>query len=264
MAAGALGVLFAAGLGLVVWRRRVRKALLGSLLAVSLVGCGGRGGEEVEAAESPLEPGPPVLACFGNELLFGRDDLDAPATAEQGAGPEAEGLRAVLGGGEELGGYPARGWRELARTEAEVLFATGEPPEDLLGLVLERRGEAWVFRSSGGCVPEVVRDGLARAEWRLAAGAPAPGPASEVVEVEVTERACAGGQSSEARVVGPEVAYGVDAVVVTFFVEPLPPGDVTCQGNPSSLRSVRLSESLGDRSLLDGGVYPPTAPSTEG
>ena len=35
---------------------------------------------------------------------------------------------------------------------------------------------------------------------------------------------------------------------------------VTCPGNPASRVVVQLREPLGDRQLLDGGVFPPSEP----
>ncbi len=75
----------------------------------------------------------------------------------------------------------------------------------------------------------------------------------------VTERACAGGQSSEGRVVGPEITYADDTVTVTFGVRPRG-GAQTCPSNPPTAVAVTLSEPLGDRRLLDGGSDPPREP----
>ncbi len=78
------------------------------------------------------------------------------------------------------------------------------------------------------------------------------------------ERECASGQSSESRVQPAEVDTVRGAVLVRFFVEPLPPADQTCQGNPATRVTVVLGEPLGDRALLDSGWYPPREPSLDG
>ncbi len=75
----------------------------------------------------------------------------------------------------------------------------------------------------------------------------------------MTERSCASGQSSEGRVEDPLIVYRDDAVIVTFFVEPLDGGQ-ECPGNPPAAVDVELGEPLGDRLLLDGGVWPPREP----
>jgi hypothetical protein len=71
---------------------------------------------------------------------------------------------------------------------------------------------------------------------------------------------CASGQSSQDRIVGPEISYAADRVVVTFAVRP-PPGEAQdCQGNPATAVTVTLNEPLGDRRLVDGGAEPPREP----
>jgi hypothetical protein len=72
----------------------------------------------------------------------------------------------------------------------------------------------------------------------------------------VTERACASGQSSEDRIVGPDIHVSSEAVVVTFKVRQLM-GAQACPGNPPTRVTVTLPEPLGDRDLLDGGREPP-------
>jgi hypothetical protein len=76
----------------------------------------------------------------------------------------------------------------------------------------------------------------------------------------VNEEACAGGRSSDGRIVGPQVDYVDDtSVIVTFAVRPLD-GFQECPSNPSTPVTVRLEEPLGDRRLLDGGREPPSEP----
>jgi hypothetical protein len=53
-------------------------------------------------------------------------------------------------------------------------------------------------------------------------------------------------------------------VTITIGVRPLEvaPGTLlNCGGPPGTPASVRLSEPLGDRTLLDGGRVPPAPPS---
>ena len=76
----------------------------------------------------------------------------------------------------------------------------------------------------------------------------------------VTENACAGGQSSVGRVVGPDISYSDEAVTVTFNVRGSG-GMNTCPSNPATPVVVRLGEPLGDRVLLDGGTDPPREPT---
>jgi hypothetical protein len=71
--------------------------------------------------------------------------------------------------------------------------------------------------------------------------------------------ACASGQSSAGRIVGPDIQVSGDEIVVTFGVR-APLGAATCQSNPPTRVAVHLPEALGDRLLLDGGHQPPEEP----
>jgi hypothetical protein len=87
------------------------------------------------------------------------------------------------------------------------------------------------------------------------------GPDTTAFTAWVTEVACASGQSSADRIIGPDIDSSSDSIVVTFQVRPLIGfGAVTCQANPPTRVTVRLSEPLGHRTLLDGGREPPQEP----
>lgn len=111
----------------------------------------------------------------------------------------------------------------------------------------------------GGCnLVEGTLRGPQPATWGLAGGQEIDAGTTLFVAM-VTERECASGQSSEGRVVGPEINYTDDSVVISFEVRPLGGGQ-DCQGNPSTRVEVRLDEPLGERLLLDGFSDPPHVP----
>jgi hypothetical protein len=86
------------------------------------------------------------------------------------------------------------------------------------------------------------------------------GPDTTEVIAWVTESACASGQSSADRIIGPDIQVSADAIVVTFRVKALLGVSQTCPSNPPTRVTVRLPEPLGDRVLLDGGREPPEEP----
>lgn len=154
------------------------------------------------------------------------------------------------------------------RDDQEALLVMDRPNESggpgpragHLGIAFERRDGQWTLARAGGCVPEVRHpSGARRAAWE---------PAEEVhpetthLEVAVRERMCASGQPADDRLLSPEIELGEDAVVVTWFVEPVP-GGASCPSNPITAATLELPEPLGDRELLDGGLYPPRAPSLD-
>jgi hypothetical protein len=100
--------------------------------------------------------------------------------------------------------------------------------------------------------------GIGRASWALPTDEEI-GPDTVQFTALVTERACASGRSSEGRIIGPEITYTDEAVIVTFQVRGLSGGQ-DCQGNPSTATQVTLEEALGDRRLLDGDSDPPREP----
>lgn len=107
-----------------------------------------------------------------------------------------------------------------------------------------------------GVLQQAVPPG--EASWALSPDSEITPETTEFVAM-VTERACASGQSSEGRVVGPEITYADDAVTVTFGVRPRG-ANQDCPSNPPTAVAVTLSEPLGERRLLDGGSDPPREP----
>jgi hypothetical protein len=96
------------------------------------------------------------------------------------------------------------------------------------------------------------------ATWALPPDADV-GPNTQEFVALVTEIACASGQTSEGRILPPEITYDDTSVTVTFFVRQLV-GAQACPGNPATPFTVTLGEPLGARELLDGGVRPPRPP----
>ena len=96
------------------------------------------------------------------------------------------------------------------------------------------------------------------AMWDLAPGQQI-GPETTEFGVLVTEQACAGGQSSEGRIVGPDVQYHEEAVTISFGARARG-GAQTCPGNPPTLVRVTLREPLGERQILDADGDPQLEP----
>lgn len=192
--------------------------------------------------------------------MFPPSALTSPLGAEKEDDPPAAALRANAKGFP----LPPGPWRRLVRTEAEAVYAAGDPnrppeQEALEAWLVERKESGWEVSRGGNCVPRPVREGLGSAEWSLSDPQPLASTTKQFTAL-VTERDCTGGTSAGDRVYEPEIAYDAETVVVTFWVEPLPSGAYTCPGNPPTPYEVRLREPLGDRRLLDGGGYPPRDP----
>ena len=125
---------------------------------------------------------------------------------------------------------------------------------------------SWRVSESGSCRPQAVFEGLNSATWRLAPDAPPPNAGSTQFTALVAETACTSGRTADGRVLPPVIFLGRTEVVVVFAVRPPPPnpgGLEACPAPPPTRVVVKLSEALGERRLLDGGVSPPADPRLE-
>lgn len=234
-------------------------------VVLGAVGCVSSGDAELAGDAAP-EPQVGLLGCGGQEPYFPRDVLvERAAAAEDGDSDATRALRATLDGSDGSvttfapGLPPAEGWIEAVRDDERALFL--HDSELLPALSYERRDGRWrLVAGSSACGPRAVSPGLGSAEWHLTED---DEPADAEVTANVRERACHGGEPTEAdRILEPHVDYRRDAVVITFFVEPAPssPGHTyTCPGHPPTPHRLVLDERVGDRQLLDGGTFPPSA-----
>lgn len=167
------------------------------------------------------------------------------------------------------------GWRELPKLPGLVVSSPATSPAGGLHVVcIVIGGEPYYVTDmdiDGMQLPTSSHDpgttamasvspppGAGRASWALPSDEEI-GPETTSYTALVTERACASGRSSEGRIVGPQIAYTAEAVIVTFQVQGLDGGQ-DCQSNPSTPVLVTLDEPLGDRLLLDGDSHPPREP----
>ena len=158
------------------------------------------------------------------------------------------------------------GWRQLARTADEVLFARGLPPR-MLTAALRRAGRrrTWTFVGSSAARPvRVTRDGIRASSWRLDPAHEA-GPGDTELRVLVTEQAYASGRRAHGRVLPPELYVDAEELVLTIFITP-ERGFQNGTPNPETPVRVALAHPIGARRLIDGAlpVFPePRAMSPE-
>ena len=240
------------------------KALL--LLVVTLAGCG--------PASTYASGAPPTAPVLGEVRYtcerppgFLPELLDRPATAETEDHPSAIALRTALANDlKALDPLPASGYWLVSRDErvAEYLARSpGTPDWEFASATIGNTGGAWKLVGWGNCHPSIVLDGLSRATWTLEAGADVPAADATTFTALVTETVCTGGQPMDARLLPPAITYGADSVLIVFAARPLVFDEgvvVTCPGNPASRVVVRLREPLGERQILDGGLFPPSEP----
>ena len=226
------------------------------VLTAMLLGCGGT----APATEAPLpsivDPDVVGLRC-GEGDPFHPALLDEPGQAETDRDPAAGALVALLSGPNPAD-MPETGWIRVGQLASEARFiAPSGSPDGWFMVKVAAGPSGWNVEDRGRCQVEVVvPEGTTRADWRLDPAFPRPAAGDRSIHVELNERACSGGQSPEGRVEAPVIATTEQAVIITILVRDIPGGN-DCPGNPDFALEVDLPEPLGDRLLLDGGVFPP-------
>jgi hypothetical protein len=250
--------------------------LLGWLVIAGLAaGCGSPGGStssdtrpsgvaasapSASAAAPSLDPAwlaARAVTC-DDKLFFSPALLQGPGEEQVGVDVPAQILREYLQTPGEETDRATTGWHRVVQTATNVQFVAVRPSgRGLMTVGVNFARGSWQLGDSGSCAATVQRPaGLARADWWLDPDQPAPAPSGRVVQGLLLERACTGGKPPVGRVQAPAIDYLDGAVVVTMSVRPLPGGH-DCPGNPDFPFMIRLDQPLGDRRLLDGGVFPP-------
>ncbi len=264
------------------------KALILVALSVIVVACGSSNVTPTSSpAPSPSGPAPvptwPVpaevlpdatssspealLTCGGR--TFPRAGLDAPTGAQGEQGPTFDALRAALVEfGAAFPGAPTWAWRLAGQDDTGAVFlartdALGPPGWVAVEVTADASG--WHPVTMGQCDPQVVLSAdFGPATWALDPAFPAPTPSTTDLHVLVWETACSNGSPATGRISAPVIAYTATTVTITLGVRPLTaaPGEAfACPMPPGTPATLRLTEPLGTRTLLDGGHVPPVPPS---
>lgn len=210
-----------------------------------------------------LEPRPaapePALVSDGAGLPFPPSALDAPAGQLDPDDPAVAALSAQIARqttATDSSSPPSlRGWRMLARSEDEVLFGRGLPP-DLVTVAMRRNGprQGWTSIAVSTSRPlRTTRDGVRASGWRLDPTCE-PNPEDTIVRVLVTEQTWSGGTRADKRLLAPDLHVGAEELVLTMFVTPRP-GFQVRSPNPETPARVALPEPIGRRRLSDGAIY---------
>ena len=233
-------------------------------IAVAVLGCGSAA---TPAPEVPVGPdlGEIRYSC-GQPPGFLPGLLDRPAIAETENHPSAAALRAaIVQGGQDIDMLPESGYWLASRDERIAEYVAAEPPgadPAFVSATFENQGGGrWKLAGWGQCRPAIVLEGLSRTTWTLDPDVPAPAADATTFTALVTETECTSGQAMGARLLPPSITYGEEEVLVVFAAQPqISKGFATCPSNPPARVVVELREPLGDRRLLDAGVFPPAEP----
>jgi hypothetical protein len=182
--------------------------------------------------------------------------FSGPTEAENGTGGAELALRRYLD--EAL--YPqapTRFWRLVAASDTRAYFASGRLEQGLFWLTFGLVDGQWrLVGNLDECRARTERDGRVAIRWDLPRNE-RPAARAKRVRVKLTgAESCNGGRSLNAAA-EPEFRQLGRNLLLTVWVEPLPPGVYTCEGRREGPLSLKLPGRLGDRRLWDGGSYPP-------
>lgn len=214
----------------------------------------------LSACSPPTNSNPAVRLSCGSVARFDEPDLrrdvavtgDAPGVALTSFLASSETSRAQL---------PALGWRRVTATPDVVLFVAqpriGDDPPFVMVEVVRDDGR-WVAATWGECRPRYVGDLMRAASWSLRS---TPHPDARSMEVLIADPECAEGPLNASQILPPTVQYQDRVVTVTIWIGRSASLDTArgCPGFPPLPYAIQLSESLGRRKVLDGGVIPARA-----
>lgn len=236
---------------------------------------GPRAWERAELLIPKLVEAEPALVSDGAGLAFPPRMLDGSAPAVDPADPAAVALLAEIRGERPKLRLPWRkaeagqavaspetiadlaGWRLLARTDTEALFAKGRPPQLLtVAIRLDARRKDWAVVAVTRERPlRAARENVRASSWRFDPGQD-PAPGDTELRILVTEQRRSGGRYAHGRFLEPDLHLGAEAIELTMFVSPLPVMGV--QGaNPETPVRIALPEPVGARAVLDGAIFRP-------
>ena len=223
-------------------------------VAVLLAACtGSPSSTDAAASRAPGSGDRSLLYTCGSSDPFLSTLFDDPATDLTRTPPG----RAVHAVAAEDPFLAEAGWHLAGSDVESATFVAWMPRAEAFAYARATlEGTAWRVDEWGGCIPRVWEPGASAADWMLAPSQRLT-PMTTSFAVDVTERACAGGQSSAGRIKPPIVVYQADAILVAFTVHPLPGGH-TCPANPATRVVVELREPVGARQVLDAGTLPPS------
>jgi hypothetical protein len=240
---------------------RVRLGIACATAAVLLAGCGSPAPDPSQAAapEPQVNLAATLYSC--GFFPFEASVWDRVGNAEMAPNPAAAALRTQLAKrSEDDINLPDHGWTLIGLDDSRAEFLAPDTEDTMFQATLSQAGGRWRVDGWGECSPQrALPPGMNNASWVLAPDQQV-GPDTTSLTALVTETECASGESSEGRVVGPEIVQLPDRVLVTFAVHALSGGAHRCPGNPVTMVKIRLPVPLGPRRLLDGSSLPARDP----
>jgi hypothetical protein len=211
--------------------------------------------------EPRLVPYEPEFISDGAGLPFEPSAINAPPEWLDPADPPVAALAAQLSRQKPAAdGSLSRleEWRTLARTESEVLFARGVPPQ-MITVTMRRKGRRDDWHSVAVTRLERLRrtrDGIRASSWELDPTQEIT-PEDTIIRMLVTEQTRSGGELAHKRLLAPDLHDGDEKLMVAMFVTPRAGSQMPSGAIETPVR-VKLPSPIGERLLIDGALYQPT------
>jgi hypothetical protein len=186
----------------------------------------------------------------GNGEIFQIDVLSGPADATEGADPAAGPVRSP-GVPFTLQAMPPHWWL-VFRTATEAEFLGRDPSGTYWYVESELKNGTWVLKGAGDCQFQYLVRGRDTIAWWID---PARPPAPGARELHVLGRDLCPATLG-ARLAPPVVRYGTDSILIVLTASPSAVTGTACGSTQAAPLTVRLTEPIGARSLVDGSVWP--------
>jgi len=193
----------------------------------------------------PLEASDPPVGALLVQIERARRNAQPSRPFRPKARPPAMEASALLAG-----------WRELARSEDEILYGRGQPPQLVTVAVRRRRRDKWDPLGASNSRPlRAWRDGARASSWRLDPSFEVESDHTEL-RILVTEQTYASGTPAADRLQTPELYLDDDEAIVRVYIEPLV-GYVGRTARHETPMVITLPEPIGEREVVDGALYEP-------
>jgi hypothetical protein len=194
---------------------------------------------------APLDPSTPPVGALIHQIDFGRKQANKGGRFRRSRRPPQIATEEKLAG-----------WRALAATEDEVLYAKGRPPQLLTVNVTRAHRDKWLVIGVSNSRPlRASRQGIRASSWRLDPDFEVTPDQSEI-HLLVTEQTQATGVLAADRMLAPDLYMGDDELILRLYVKALE-GYTGRTRRYETAVTVKLPEPVGERALVDGAVYEP-------
>jgi hypothetical protein len=201
------------------------------------------------ASFEPLDPSSPAVEALIGQIDFGRKQASKRGLFRRSA-PLPE-----ISPQEKLAG-----WRALAATEDQILYAKGRPPRLLTVAIRRGRRDRWsVIGVSNSRPLRASRQGIRASSWRLDPEFETT-PGDRELHLLVTEQTQATGVLADDRLLAPDLYVGAEELVLRLYIKGLE-GYTGRTRRYETAVTVQLPEPLGERAIVDGALYEPPGAS---